>query len=511
MDRNLPLDFGLKDTGGDEQTVRAHGLNQNGWGPYYLYGLERCANASGRKTFGGLNWFQEGAKIILGSYAGMKNTCKTAWVTLFLCKGSAPVYYNKLDTKADWNNDLLDIANISNYIGEIGLERRVNWQIVDIKDPVEMWLDAPILFFNGHKFPNFTAEQKKKLRLYTDSGGTLVAEACCSMPEFTQGFRKMAREVWPEWEFQVVDRKHPLLTVHNDIKGPIPTMYHMFDGCRDRVFLLTQDISCVWNQNIQDRYQSYFQLGMNLARYASDRRPLRSRLDYQKAVCGELADAGKPQPAAPEQERKLVLVEWPVEGVRLTDVRGPRHLAETMKEAFNIALEVRPFNEKTLDNLDGVNVIHLSGHNAFAVPAERLAKLQAWLKKGGLLWADAQCGRADFNASFKEFAAKLSPGAGLGVIDQKDPVITGQGLPEPGFDVTSIRYKASLLAAEFAPKLQELKLEGRRAVVYSPLDLTCGLDGHDCAYCQGPVRNDALKMAANILLLALPAEAGMQN
>ena len=141
------------------------------------------------------------------------------------------------------------------------------------------------------------------------------------------------------------------------------------------------------------------------------------------------------------------------------------------------------------------------------MPAERLAKLQDWLKKGGLLWADAQCGRADFNASFKEFAAKLSPGSGLGVIDQKDPVITGQGLPVSGFDVTSIRYKASLLAAEFAPKLQELKLDGRRAVVYSPLDLTCGLDGHDCAYCQGPVRNDALKMAANILLLVLPAAA----
>ena len=304
-----------------------------------------------------------------------------------------------------------------------------------------------------------------------------------------------------------MDRKHPLLTIHNDIKGPIPTMLHMFDGCRDRVFLITQDISCAWNQNLQDRFPSYFQLGMNLGRYASDRRAIRSRLDYQKPVCRELADEGKPRPEAPAAERKLVLVDWPVEGVRLTDARGPRHLAETMKEAFNITLEVQPADDQIFDHLDGVNVIHLSGHNTFAVPAERLAKLQTWLKKGGLLWADAQCGRADFNDSFQAFVPKLAPGASLAKIGKDDPLITGQGLAQPGFDVTAIRYKASLKATEFAPVLEELKLNGRRAVIYSPRDLTCGLDGHDCAFCLGPERNDALKIASNILLSALLAEA----
>ena len=44
-------------------------------------------------------------------------------------------------------------------------------------------------------------------------------------------------------------------------------------------------------------------------------------------------------------------------------------------------------------------------------------------------------------------------------------------------------------------------------MVYSPYDLTCGLDGHDCANCRGLVRNDALKVATNIILSALAADA----
>jgi len=161
-----------------DQNAPSHTDNM---GLYYLYGLERCGHASGRKTFGGKNWFEEGALWILkglgdknhfGSYRGPN--IPTAWAILFLSKGMAPVFYNKLDTGADWNNKLRDIPNLSKYIGK-ELEQRINWQVIDIDDPVETWLDAPILFFSGHNIPPFTAEQKKMLRLYTDSGGTIVA------------------------------------------------------------------------------------------------------------------------------------------------------------------------------------------------------------------------------------------------------------------------------------------------------------------------------------------------
>ena len=253
LDRNLPRDFSIEGSdAGDVQT------RPTGVGLYYLYGLERCASASGRKNFGGLNWFKHGARWIISrqqSNGSHGQPHATAWALLYLSKGQAPVFYNKLDTGADWNNDVLDIPNLSSWMAD-ELEYRVNYQVVDINDKVEEWLDAPVLYFNGHKFPDFTAEQKQKLRVYTDSGGTILAEACCSSPDFTRGMVKMAREVWPEWEFQTLPNNHPVLTFHYEIKERLPRIMHMNNGCRSIVFLAGEDMSCAWHQNLRDRYRS---------------------------------------------------------------------------------------------------------------------------------------------------------------------------------------------------------------------------------------------------------------
>jgi len=524
MDRNLPVDFGLKQ-GGDPQLKENQG--QHGVGRYYLYGLERCASACGRKTFGGVNWFQEGAKYMMrvqdadgghkATYFG--NQVHTAWAILFLSKGNAPVFFNKLDTKADWNNDPRDMSNLADFMGD-ALEQRVNWQVIDINDPVETWLDAPVLFFNGHDVPKFTDEQKKKLRLYTDSGGTLVAEACCSKVEFLRAFRQLAKDVWPEWELQALDRKHPLFDFQLKIRGSVPKALHINDGCRSSVFLLVDDASCAWNQNMRAAYQPYFELGLNLARYASDKRQIRSRLFYVPSLFKELAAQGKAVPSdASAADRRIVLADWPTDGRRLTDIRGLRHLTETLKQAAGVTLEVVTLNDQKLDDLDKAAILHMSGHHSFAVSPENLARVQAFIKRGGLVWADAQCGRQAFQESFEPFAKALVPDSTLAQqgkpslpvrvwarIPATDPLMTGQGLTAQGFDLSRIRYKQAMQMKETSAALQELKSGGRRVLVYSPYDITCGLDGHDCPNCLGPQRNDALMIAANIVLSVPPPE-----
>jgi Domain of unknown function (DUF4159) len=481
-------------------------------GLYFLYGLERCAHASGRKTFGGKNWFEEGAQWVLrqlgskdsiGSYRGPN--IPTAWAILFLSKGQAPIFYNKLDTGADWCNKLRDISTVSKYIGH-ELEQRVNWQVIDIDAPVETWLDAPILFFSGHDIPPFTDEEKKKLRLYTDSGGTIVAQACCSKREFTRGFQKLAEEVWPEWELQRLDRKHPVMSAHHEIRGRLPQMLHIHDGCRSRVFLVTQGMAGAWNQNLQKRYKTYFQLGMNLARYASDKRMLRSRLAfYAKPVLVELARQGKPVPDA-GGEAEIALADYPTDGKRLTAIRGLRHLAELLKEATGVNATRHVMNDHTLDGLDGAQVVRMSGLHTFSVSDANIEKLRTFVKRGGLIVADAQTGRKGFRDSFPAFVEKLLPGAKLAKVPQTDPVITGQGLSRTGFDATKVRYTRALKFTRFRAELEEVRLDGRRVILYSPYDLTVGLDGMDCWGSEGLVRNDALKLWTNIVLSALPKD-----
>ena len=492
LDDNLPRNF------------------RSGMNLYYLYGLERCANASGRKTFGGLNWFEEGAKWIIrrqkpdGSHNQYGLQTGTSWALLFLSKGRGAVFFNKLDTGADWQNDPLDIPNVSKFCGT-ELEQRVNWQVVDIQDDVRTWLDAPVLFFNGHKIPEFTDEQKKKLRLYTDSGGTLVAEACDSRQEFVKGFRKLAEEVWPEWELQRLDRKHPVVAeAHFKITDPLPRTYHINDGCRSRVFLIAEDVSCAWHQNLVRRYPQYFQFGMNLARYASDKKRLRNRLEYFRPwELDELRAKGRPVPQITPERGYVQLADWPTDGRRLGDIRALRHLRETLSNDCNVTLDASTRTDQKLGDLEGVRVLHMSGHHTFSVSDANLTKLRAFLDSGGMIWADAQCGRKGFNDAFPAFVKKLLPKARLRPVLKVDPVLTGKGLCREGFDMRRVRYKRALKFNKFEAELQEVRLDGRRVILYSPHDLTCGLDGHFCWGGRGPVRNDCLKLATNIVLSAM--------
>jgi len=250
-------------------------------------------------------------------------------------------------------------------------------------------------------------------------------------------------------------------------------------------------------------YLTYFQFGMNLARYASDKRWLRSRLYYVPDLFKEMRSQGQTPPSPQAAAATITVADWPLEGKRLTDIRGMRHLAETLKQAANVTMEVRTIEGHALGDLDGVQVIHMSGHYAFAVSDENMAKLQAFLKRGGLIWADPQCGREAAREAFAAFFKKLAPAAAPAKIPADAPLMTGQGLPRQGFDLGRVRYKQAVGLGQTAAALEELKIDGRRAVIYSPYDITCGMDGHDCPNCLGPQRNDALKIATNIVLSAL--------
>src|SRR5204863_436103 len=79
------------------------------------------------------------------------------------------------------------------FVGD-KLGEPVSWQTVSLDAPLADWLEAPILYFNGHEFPHFTPDDRAKLRQFVEAGGTLFAEACCSRLPFRQGFHNFIRE-----------------------------------------------------------------------------------------------------------------------------------------------------------------------------------------------------------------------------------------------------------------------------------------------------------------------------
>jgi hypothetical protein len=174
-------------------------------------------------------------------------------------------------------------------------------------------------------------------------------------------------------------------------------------------------------------------------------------------------------------------------------------LGRKVRLDFDSAVEVVPAEDRALA---GRPLVYLTGHGAVALdPAEKGA-LKRYLERGGLLWADACCGRAEFDASIRKFMAELFPEGRLA------PLAADHPLYRSGYAIDKVRYaeKPRTAGTAFAgkpPRLEGLTIGKRLAVVYSPDSLGCGWAeyplGRPCVLAD----EDALKLSINILLYAL--------
>lgn len=263
---------------------------------YYLYSIERVAAASGSKHFGNIDWYDRGARLLLsdqgddGSWgrtptvmrAGQGPTwpiAETAFGVLFLAKGRAPIFINKLRYSGDWNNDPRDAANLTRYAGR-ALERHFNWQTIDVASRVDGWFEAPMVMLSGTKAPRFSSAEEKKLVQYIDKGGCLLAVATCRNTKFVQGVKKLGTTLWPKLSWQLLPGDHPLVTKqsHFDLKTR-PKLWALADADGFAFFILSEtDVACSWHQNALPSSEDAFRFGINLHRYASRGKPTRPRL-----------------------------------------------------------------------------------------------------------------------------------------------------------------------------------------------------------------------------------------
>ena len=221
-----PIDPGI-DKG--MQWATAHlkdSLNTELGDPFYaLYGVERIGLASGYKYFGTTNWYNMGSDFLLskqsksngafygGHYVG---EISTAFSLLFLSRGREPITMNKLqydvkDKEGFWNQRPRDVANLTRYIGK-QTERELQWQIVNLKAPVEELHDAPILYIAGNQELAFDEAQKNKLRAFVEQGGLILAQADSGGLKFAKSARNLGSELFGKYEFRPIGQDHPIFT-----------------------------------------------------------------------------------------------------------------------------------------------------------------------------------------------------------------------------------------------------------------------------------------------------------
>jgi len=147
-------------------------------------------------------------------------------------------------------------------------------------------------------------------------------------------------------------------------------------------------------------------------------------------------------------------------------------------------------------------MLYRTGHNAFAFTQAERARLRDYVIEGGFVFFDACCGRKAFADSVRKELAAIFPARPLHKLEPDHPLYRCY------YDVPSVRYTAAAgIAGAAAPPLEGIDIGCRTAIVFSPLDLSCGWDMHTHATCAGVHAEDALKLGANLIAYATATKA----
>ncbi len=508
-------------------------LEQRGAIYYNLYGLERAGRLTGERFLGEHDWYREGCQYLVdnqsregywlpnGGGLDSYRVVATSFALLFLSKGRTPILISKLvhGPGADWNNDRNDCRHLVEYASRNLFQRLpLAWQTFDAKrglgentaeerlSLVGDLMQSPIAYFNGHHAPVFTDAEEEILRQYVEQGGFIFAEACCGREEFDRGFRDLMKRLFPDTPLKPLPPEHPVWHAHATVRPGAFPLEGIDRGCKTVVIYSPRDLSCLWesNQSTSPQGQLAFRLGANIIAYATGLEPPKPRLTPPDVIRDDGTDRKIPR-------GYLKAAQLRHEGDWQPAPRAMRNLMYHLqeKDRLLVALKteaVHPSQEAVLD----FKFLYMHGRNPFSFTNDERAldNLRANLQTGGLLFADACCGKRAFDASFREFVAHLFPGKKLEPIPLSDELF---GKDLNGEAITRVRCRREASAgdgpaggyAEVPPFLEGVRINNRWVIIYSKYDIGCALERHQSSDCLGHDEASALRLASAAVLYAL--------
>lgn len=127
---------------------------------------------------------------------------------------SDPVERNRIDVAAlrhpgECSAAPRALANLIDAFGrELNLRAHVRPELLDITDAA--LFDYPILFMHGRRGFHLTELERRRLRVYIERGGMLLADAICTSKTFTESFRREMAAIFPDHGLQPIAAADPL-------------------------------------------------------------------------------------------------------------------------------------------------------------------------------------------------------------------------------------------------------------------------------------------------------------
>jgi hypothetical protein len=510
----------------------------NTWHLYFLYGVERVGRLSGRRYLGDQDWYRVGAEVLVarqdrlnGQWRGpglleSNPTLGTAFALLFLAKGRRPVVISELDwtsdgPSGDWNRHAAALHNLTREV-ELSWEQELTWQTVRLKQAsVNDLLQSPVLFLRGTEAFSFTETEKENLREYINQGGFLFAEACdgmgCNGQAFDRSFRELMAELFPDTPLRELPPDHPMWYAERRVSPQhLPSdmwLYGVDACCRTSVVYSNKTLTCLWelhagrreaaySESTKQQVQAAMNLGQNVLAYATNRE-LRDKLD---------------QPTVRERDESDRLLRGTLYVPKISHGGGsddaPNALANLL-QLMREQLQMRVNTERRLlpptdIQLFDYPIAFMHGRRAFRFSSAERQAMAEYLRRGGFVFGDAICASSQFANSFRREFESLFPGTQFVRLPPDHPIYTqefrGSLLERVTLRDPQVRSEDDPLRAtltDISPLLEGLEIDGRLVVIFSPYDLSCGLENQTSLECKGYIKQDAARLGINILLFAL--------
>jgi hypothetical protein len=421
----------------------------------------------------------------------------TRWVT----KDGKRVQYR------DWMTDPADISTLLLWTNE---KLGINYRSIEADfaqfsyDPREL----PALLFAGHNKFELTDEIRKSLGRYVMDGGTIIGDACCGWKDFAESFRREMETVFPGRPLRKMLPEEPVFSAYYKLgafsykKGDgtvyqdAPCLEGIDFGCRTGVIFSPCDMTCGWDGHEHPRglrvvIDQARQIGANMVTYVLGSYQLGRFLSTTKVYY---------ETGAPSRD-DFVFAQIVHEGDWDPDPSAVHNLLKFAKD--NSTLGVK-FKRESLQLKDPKAVsyplLYMTGHREFHWGPEEVGRLQRYLKAGGILLADACCGRVSFDMAFRSEIAKVFPGAKLEKIPPNHP------LYHCHYDIQHVDYTPRVREdfGQFdSPELEGITIDGRLVVIYSKFDIGNGWEQFPHAYSYGLKDESALQIGTNVIVYAI--------
>jgi hypothetical protein len=425
-----------------------------------------------------------------------------------------PVMFTKIRSDLgplDWAARPNDLNNLLR-----GMKRMIDVNFAsEVKHLREVDVDPdrnPILYRSGHFHFFLKPPERERLRTYLLNGGMIIFNAGMGSKPFYDSARREMQAMFPEAPVQRLAPDHPIFHSYYDLdsveyrKGVREAGYQgndpWFDGvtidCRTVAVISRWGMDIGWDAMEGESLLGYSvesaqKLGINLLSYATAQRAwTRNIVRSMEFVDRDTASASKLFIA-----QAIYPGEWKTRHAGLSVLL--RQFNQKTDIPVKFARQELPLADRRIFDAP---MLYMTGHEDFHLTPAEIANLREYLRNGGLLFAEACCGRKAFDAGFRRALQMALPGESLTMIPSEDPIFS---MPNR---ITRVGVTPALAAAlgnksSVEPALLGVRKEGYYAVIYSPVGLAGGWEMTPDPYSHGYDSAGSLSLGQNILMYAI--------